>query len=63
MRTETEIKNAVEILAGVPEEITARALEECEKAGKATDAVRALFVLADLIRERRAAENGKSRRI
>ena len=61
MRTETEIKNAVEILAGVPEEITARALKECEATGRDTEYVRALFVLADLIRERRRAEDGKCR--
>lgn len=61
MRTETEIKSAVGILASAPEEIAARALKECEKAGRDTEYVRALFVLADLIRERRAAEDGKSR--
>lgn len=58
MRTEAETLNAVAILASVPEEITARALKECEATGRDTEYVRALFTLADLLRERRA-ENGK----
>lgn len=61
MRTEAETLNALAILASVPEEIAAGVLEECAKAGRDTEAVRALFALASLIREsreRRGAKHG-----